>query len=100
MDLHATGDRVGRIEDHVVNGCKARGYFHGVAEVLADGDWHELDVAVADNADAKTLCTKEQGVGRDDDRVSDRGQVEVGEDIGPWAQDAFCVVDIHFYVEG
>src|SRR5258708_31443293 len=99
MHLDAAGERIGRIKDDFIGSRKTGGYFYGIAEVMADRDWHKLDAVTTDDPDAKALGAEQQRVRRNRNRVPDWGQVEVGEDRGAGTQHAFRVVDIYLDVE-
>src|ERR1700722_10641401 len=99
MHLDAAGERIGRIEDDFVGNRKAGSYFYGIAEVMADGDWHELDAVTTDDTDAEALGAKQQCVRGNRNRVLDRGQVEMSEHIGAGTQHALPVVDIYLDIK-
>ena len=98
--MHATGKRVRGVDDYFVSWGDAGGYLDGIAEVLTNGDRHQLDVVVADDADAKAFGAEEQGVRRNRDGAIGGGKVEVDEHEGSGAEEAFGVVEIYFDSEG
>jgi hypothetical protein len=55
VDFGTAHERIGRVEDDPVARRKARGDFHGVAKVVADGDRHKLDAVAADHTDTKAF---------------------------------------------
>jgi hypothetical protein len=61
-DHSAADKRIGWIEDDFVGGRKAGSDLDGIAEVMADGHWHELHVVVAYDTHAKAFGTEQQRV--------------------------------------
>jgi hypothetical protein len=92
MHLDAAQPVNRRIEDDFVSGRKTRSNLNRIAEVMADGHRHKLDAVTADDTDAKALGAEQQSVRRNRYRVANRGQMEVGEDIGSGTQHALRVV--------
>src|ERR1700760_2555551 len=99
MHLDAAGKGIGRIEDDFVGSCETGGYFHGTAEVMADGDRHKLDAVAEDDTDAQAFGAKQQRVRGNRNGVPDWRHLEMREDIGAGTQHALPVVDVNLDFE-
>jgi hypothetical protein len=55
VNLGTARERIGWIEDHFVRGRKAGDDLNRIAEVVANGHWHELNTVASNDTDAQAF---------------------------------------------